>query len=150
MTIQNIRRFFEERVAAAVAPLPLLVDNQNFTESDSAQEYASMRLDFGVFSEPVIGDSIESIQGSLVVELYVPKGIGPGRGQELATQVLIALGAINRRQDKPTDPVRASVNQIIGPNFYALDGRPHFLARLSCGFRATYTGSGPQLPPTEG
>jgi hypothetical protein len=150
MTIQTIRRFFEDKVAAAVAPLPLLVDNQNFTLADSAQEYASMRLDFGVFSEPTIGDSIESIRGSLVVELYVPKGIGPGRSQVLATQVLIALNAINRLPNRLSDEVRASVGEIIGPNFYALDGRPHFLARLSCGFRATYTRSGPQLPPTEG
>ncbi len=150
MTLQTIRRFFEEKVAAAVAPMPLLVDNQNFTEADSAQEYASMRLDFGVFSEPVIGDSLEAIQGSLVVELYTPKGIGAGRSQVLATQVLTALNSINRLPQLESDTVRGSVGQVIGPNFYALDGRPHFLARLSCGFRATYTGSGPQLPPTEG
>ena len=140
MTIQTIRRFFEDKVAAAIAPMPLLVDNQNFTEADSAKEYAAMRLDFGIFSEPVIGDSIESIQGSLIVELYTPKGIGPGRAQELATQVLRALNAINRLPNRDGDLVRGSVSEVIGPSFTAIDGRPHFLARLSCGVRATYTG----------
>jgi len=140
MTIQAIRRFFEDKVAAAIAPMPLLVDNQTFTEADSTREYAAMRLDFGVFSEPVVGDSLESIQGSLVVELYTPKGIGAGRSQQLAVQVLTALNTINRLPQLQADEVRGSVGQVIGPTFYALDGRPHFLARLSCGFRATYNG----------
>jgi len=150
MSLQAIRQFFESRVAEAVAPLQLYVDNQVFTEADSTREYALMRIDFGVVSEPVLGDSVETIQGSLVVELFTPKGEGPGRSQVLSTQVLRALNSITRVPHREAATVRGSVSQVFGPNFYALDGRPHHLSKLSCGFRATYTGSGPQLPPTEG
>lgn len=144
MSFQAIRRFYEEPVRAAAAtlspPVPVFFDNQPFTDADAAKEHILMRLNFGSTTEEVLGDTVEAVQGTLVVEVYTPKGKGPGRGQLIATKVMQALFSINRSPRLLANNVRGSIGASSGPSFYPLEGRPHFLTRLGCGFRATYTG----------
>lgn len=144
MTLQHIRRAYEKPVldaAAALTPaLPVFVDNQPFTEADGAEEHIRMRLDFGESAEETICDMLENIRGTIVVEIYTHKNRGPGRGQTIATAMARALMGINSTRYQGPNDVRASVHPITGPNFYALEGRPHYLSRLGCGFQATYTG----------
>ena len=144
MTLQLVRDYYEDHVrkvaAALTPPVPVFFDNQPFTDADAAIEHMLMRLDFGATTEEVIGDTVEFLRGSLVVEIYTPKGKGPGRGERIATEVMKSLFAINREPHKATNKVRGAIGPATGPTFFALEGRPHWLTRLGCGFHATYTG----------
>jgi len=144
MTLQAVRRYYEDHVRTAAAlltpPVPVFVDNQPFTDADGAGEHIRMRLDFGLTGEEVLGDMLENIRGTMVVEVYTPKNNGPGRNQTIALEVLKALNGINKTRYQEVNGVRGSVRPISGPNFYALEDRPHFYGRLGCGFQASYTG----------
>ena len=144
MSLQAIRRVYEDHVRTAAAllnpPVPVFVDNQPFTDSDTEAEHIRMRLDFGVGSEEVLGDLIENIRGTFVVEVYTPKNKGPGRCQTIATEILKSMNGINRTRYQGINGVRASIRPMSGPNFYTLEGRPHFYARMGCSFQASYTG----------
>ena len=50
-----------------------------------------------------------------------------------------ALLEINRTRLQPIDGVRGVTRELTGPSFSALDNKPHFFARLGCGFQASYT-----------
>lgn len=142
MTFQHIRHFFEGPVIAALAAqgVDTYVDNQSFVESDAASEYAVMRLDFGVTTDVALGEPAEAIQGNIVVEVYTPKGRGPGRGQTLITEAMKALNNLKPCTGAPTATgARGRVLELVGPSFFALEGRPHYLTRVGCGFRAAYT-----------
>ena len=80
------------------------------------------------------GDS-EWIRGLLVLNIYAPKGIGPGRVQEAAQIVWGALELFNKGFSQSTG-VTARVTSLSGPRFFALPNRPLFAARISTGIRA--------------
>jgi len=144
MSLQLIRRVYEDHIRTAAAlmtpPIPVYVDNQPFTDADATGEYVKMRLDFGATGEEVLGDMLENIRGTMVVEVYTPKNKGPGRNQAIALEMLKTLNGINATRYQGVNGVRASVRPVTGPNFYTLEGRPHFYSRLGCGFQAAYTG----------
>ena len=144
MTYQAVRTYFEDHIRSGLTTVtptvPVFFDNQPFVEADAAKEHILCRLSFTGTSEQVIGDSLEALQGILVVEIYTAKGAGPGRGQRIATEIAKQLNSINRKTHRAINNVRGSVTGLSGPTFAALDGRPHFFTRLGCGFRATYTG----------
>ena len=143
MTFQAIRTAYEDRIRTAAAaltpPVPVFFENQPFTDADAVKEHILMRLNFGVIGEEIIGDMMENVRGSLVVEVYTPKGKGPGRSQVVAAALAKALSAMNAQRSRAATGVRASINPITGPSFAALEGKPHFFSRLGCGFQASYT-----------
>jgi hypothetical protein len=70
------------------------------------------------------------------VEVFTPKGKGPGRGQTIATEIAKQLNGL--RYHSATG-AKARMLSIDGPSFTALDGRPHFMTRLSGPLLASYT-----------
>ena len=142
MTLQNVRKYFEAPViaAAGVLAVPIFVDNQPFTESDTTGPYILMRLSFGPTTESTLCESMEHIRGSIAIEVYTPKGEGPAAAQTIATALATALNRINTTRLHPIDGVRGVTRELVGPSFAALEGKPHFFARLGCGFQASYTG----------
>jgi hypothetical protein len=93
----------------------------------------------------VCGDT-EFIRGSLVIEVFTPKGAGPGRGQEAAQALWQALMPLNRAIGATTGVI-ARTGPVRGAAFTPLQGRPHFMTRLDMPIRARWMG-GPPLPPT--
>ena len=143
MTLQAVRAHFEDPIRAAAAaltpPVPVYFDNQQFVEANSPEEFIKMRLDFGTTTEATLCENAENLRGSIALEIFTPKGKGPGRSQRVATDLMKALNTITSTRHAGKT-VRGSVREMTGPNFFALDGRPHFFARLGCGFQASYTG----------
>lgn len=144
MTYQAIRARFESPLITAYSaltpPVPVYVDNQPLVDLSSVTEYVLLRLSFGTTTEPTIASSFDLVRGSLVVEVYNAKGVGPGRGQTLITTAVNTLTAMNATQGTAVNNVRGSVGNIIGPAFFALEGQPHYLTRISVSFQARYTG----------
>ena len=144
MTLQAIRRFFEQPVEDSITlydgSIPVFTDNQTYVDNDAESEFVLMRVNFGPTTEQTFCGPMERIRGSLVVEIYTPKGRGPGRGQTLATAVMRSLNNLPRHTNTTTPGVvSGGINEINGPTFTSLDGRPHQLTRLSCGFQAAYS-----------
>ena len=144
MTLQAIRRFFEQPVEASIttydATIPVFTDNQTYVDNDAESEFVLMRVNFGPTTEQTFCGPVERIRGSLVVEIYTPKGRGPGRGQILATAIMHSLNNLPRSLNLTGGgTVSGRVLELNGPTFTPLDGRPHLLTRLSGGFQAAYT-----------
>jgi hypothetical protein len=140
MTLQAVRKVLEDAVkagAGAVTPaVPVYVDNQEYTDNDATKEFVLVRVNFGTTTEPTFCENVEHLRGSLVVEVFTPKGKGPGRGQTIATEIAKKLNAL--RYHAATG-AKARMLEINGPSFTALDGRPHFMTRLSGPLLASYT-----------
>jgi hypothetical protein len=143
MTLQAIRAFFEVPLITAYAaltpPVPVYVDNQTITTPDATTEYVVLSLSFGLITEPTITNSLDWHRASLVVECFSAKGVGPGRGQTLIQTAITTLAAMNAAQGTAINNVRGSIGPITGPAFFALDGRPHYLTRLSVPVQGRYT-----------
>ena len=144
MTLQAVRRFFEQPVETGLRgvdpTLKVFTDNQTYVSDNAESEFVLMRVNFGPTTEQTFCGPMERIRGSLVVEIYTPKGRGPGRAQEIASEVAFALNSLPRHTNTTTpDVVSGRINEINGPTFTPLDGRPHLLTRLSCGFQAAYS-----------
>ena len=143
MTLQAIRRFYEAPLITAYGALtpavPVYVDNQPLPDTTSLSEYVLLRLSFGLTTEPTLAGSFDWHRGSLVVEVYSAKGVGPGRGQTLIQTAINTLTAMNATQGTAVNSVRGSVGSIVGPSFFALEGTPHYLTRMSTAFQARYT-----------
>lgn len=144
MNYQAIRARFESPLIAAYGALtpavPVYVDNQPLVDVSALTEYVLLRLSFGTTTEPTISSSLDLARGSLVVECYSAKGVGPGRGQTLITTAVNTLTALNETQGTAVNNVRGSVGAVVGPSFFALEGQPHYLTRISVPFQARYTG----------
>jgi hypothetical protein len=149
--LQSIRRAYEEPVEVALASLipsiPVHTDNRFYDADDAKSEFCLCRLSFGLMTENTIGlcGDIEFIRGSLVVEVFTPKGAGPGRAQSAGQAVWTSLMPLNRVLSKG-EGVLARIGQIRGPSFKPLQGRPHFMTSLSAPIHARWYGPGP-LPP---
>jgi hypothetical protein len=143
MTLQAIRAFFEVPLITAYAaltpPVPVYVDNQTITTPDATTEYVVLSMSFGLITEPTITNSLDWHRASLVVECFSAKGVGPGRGQTLIQTAITTLAAMNAAQGTAINNVRGSIGPITGPAFFALDGRPHYLTRLSVPVQGRYT-----------
>jgi hypothetical protein len=164
VTLQAIRSVFEGAVitgANAVAPvLPVYVDNQSYTDNDAAKEFVLVRVNFGEITEPTFCENVEHLRGSLVVEVFTAKGKGPGRGQTVATEIARQLNKLRYQEEQPhvypltgtmyplphtggfyprAPGVKARMLGLSGPSFTPLDGRPHFMTRLSGPLVASYT-----------
>jgi hypothetical protein len=140
-TLQQVRTAYEVPIKAALSalqpPIPVYIDNQLYDDNDATTEFAILEIGFGdmtALNLQPCGDS-EWIRGFLVLNIYVPKGTGPGRAQEASQVVWGALELFNKGFSQSTG-VTARITQLSGPNFYALPNRPLFAARISTGIRA--------------
>ena len=140
MTLQAVRKVLEDAVkagAGAVTPaVPVYVDNQEYTDSDATKEFVLVRVNFGTTTEPTLCENVESLRGSLVVEVFTAKGRGAGRGQTIASEIAKKLNALRYHQ---ATGAKARMLEINGPSFSALEGRPHYMTRLSGPLLASYT-----------
>jgi hypothetical protein len=143
MSYQQVRAYFEAPVIAALQamtpPVPVYVDNQPITEADAAKEHARIRFDFGTTTETALAENVERLRGNVVVECYASKGKGPARAQLMITEAIKALNGLARCGPKPATGAHGRTREITGPSFYAMDGTPFFVARVGCGFDASYT-----------
>lgn len=139
MTFQAVRRYFEEPIETALNgfSIPIRYENQLVPDDDAASEFALVRLNFGTTAELGLGCAIEDLRASLVVEVYLEKGYGPARAQNVADDVMTALYALNERPRQRTNGVLGRVDPITGPAFTSLVDQPHFLVSLSCGVVAS-------------
>jgi hypothetical protein len=141
--LQAIRRLVEAPVEVALAALtpkiPCFTDNRLYDEDDATSEFCLMRVSFGLMDEPALGPcgNGELIRASTVIEIFTMKGNGPGRGQNAATAVWRAVEAINRGLPRADVPV-IRIGAVSGPGFMPLEGRPHFMTRLSFPLKARY------------
>lgn len=134
--LQTIRRAIEEPVETALAaltpPIPVFTDNRLYDEDDATSEFCLVRISFGLMSDTTIGfcGDVEQIRASAVIEVFTPKGNGPGRGQKAAEAIWRALVPLNRKLPAAGDLV-VHTGPLSGPSFAPLQGRPHFFTRLS-------------------
>lgn len=156
--LQAIRRAYEAPVEAAMAALipaiPVYTDNRFYDANDANAEFCLCRVSFGLMTENAIGvcGDIEFIRGALVMEVFTPKGAGPGRGQEAAQALWAALMPLNRAMGS-TDGLVARIGPLRGPSFTPLSGRPHMMTSLSAPIRARWAGGSslfPEEPPNVG
>ena len=142
MTLQAIRSIYEAPVIAALGALSPSVscygDNQTYTDDDATTEYALIRINFTGTTETTLGPSMENLEGLVIVECFTPKNIGPARAQEMITSVMTALNNLNTCNPHPSTGSYGTVGQIIGPTFAALQDKPHYMASISCPFKATH------------
>jgi hypothetical protein len=136
-TLQEIRGVYERVVIDAAAPVPTYVENQSSVEFDEIDEYVLVRVNFGLMQELNIGcEATEFIRGSLVCEIYTPKGRGPGRGLEIAQPIIQALCTLNRPTAQSGQLIIARIGAIVGPRQTSPERRPHHFTGFSCPIRA--------------
>ncbi len=143
MSFQAVRAVFEVPVIDALAALspavPCFVDNQAFTTADAGQEYATINLQWGETTSRSLSGNDEKLSGSLIVECYTAKNLGPARAQEMITPVMRALNALNSCSGYEATGAVGWVGDMTGPAFFALDDTPFYKARLSVAVSAKYT-----------
>lgn len=142
MTLQSIRAIYEAPVIAALAALnPTVncyVDNQPVKKTDSNKEHALVRLNFSGMTETTLGPNIENIRGVLIVECFAKKNNGPARAQEMITAVMTTLNNLNTCDPHASTGSYGTIGTIVGPSFASLEDRPHYMASISCPFKATH------------
>jgi hypothetical protein len=145
--LQAIRRAIEAPVETALAALtpaiPVFTDNRFYDADDATSEFCLVRVNFGLMADPTIGfcGDVEHIRASAVIEVFTPKGNGPGRGQKAAEAIWRALVPLNRKLPAAGALV-VHLGSLSGPSFTPLQGRPHFFTRLSLPVYARVPGTG--------
>ncbi len=147
MSFQAIRTVIEQAVATSISdsgdltkPVDKIVyDNMNYVDNDATSEFVAIRVHFGSTMESSLSGAYENIRGSFVVEHYHPKGVGPGRSQEVMSAMMLSLTELNQKRSSKEGPEAiVRIRDMVGPSFSMLDDRPYFYSRISGGFAATY------------
>lgn len=147
-TLQQIRGVYEQVVIDAAGDVDVYAENQEVGDFDAANEYCLVRVNFGEMQETNIGcEALEFIRGSLVCEIYTPKGQGPGRGLEIAQPIMQALSGIATLSPPPSPDFVVRVGAINGPRQAALTDRPHHFTRFSCPIYARVVEPGQSSAP---
>ena len=117
MTLQAVRRYFEEPVETALDGFGIKIryENQLVPDGSADLEYAMIRINFGTTAVPALNCPIEDLRAALEIQIYLEKGYGPARGQTVATDVMQALYALNDRPKARVNGVLGRVNPIVGP-----------------------------------
>ena len=134
MPPQHIRHYYEQPIVdwCATNAVELRAANMIEPNSDAAGEFVVTNLNFGNFTESTLCGAIENVRGSLVVEFYGPKGVGPARAQTVMLGIMTELLALTDRPACPdSNGVLGTLGPINGPLFTALDDRPYFFATMS-------------------
>jgi len=162
MTLQHIRHYYEKPIVAWCDSnnVQLRADNMIEPNSDAAAEFLVTRFNFGQFTEQTLCGAIENVRGSLIVEFFSPKGVGPARAQTVMLGIMKELIKLTERPilrlvqqfnpdgtpvldpdgnpvfkeeqfDSDENGVLGTLGPITGPSFTALDDRPYFFATMS-------------------
>ena len=134
MPLQHIRHYYEQPIVDWCADNSVELRAANMIEpnSDAAGEFVVTNLNFGNFTESTLCGAIENVRGSLVVEFYGPKGVGPARAQTVMLGIMKELIKLTERPKCPdSNKVLGTLGPINGPLFTALDDRPYFFATMS-------------------
>lgn len=134
MTLQHIRYYYEKPVVdwCAANSVELRVDNMLEPGGDASSEFAVIQLNFGDMTEQSLCGLKQNVRGSLVVEFFSPKGVGPARAQVVMQALMCALMELtNRPKERDANGVLGTLGPITGPLFTALDDRPYFFATMS-------------------
>jgi hypothetical protein len=132
-TLQEIRGVYERVVIDAAGITDIFVENEAIADFDEYNEYGLVRVNFGMMQELNIGcEATEFIRGSLVCEIYTPKGRGPGRGLEIAQPIIQALCTLNKPTAQDGQLIIARIGAIVGPRQTPLERRPHHFTGFSC------------------
>lgn len=139
MSYQAIRAEFEENthlalLRAGVASGSVYFDNVQETPGNPAETFAVVALSFNEIAMETVGCALESIKGSLIVNIYSPKAEGSGKGEAIAAEVLKDWAALNR--SIALSPNRCRVQALEGPKTINPDKRPHHCHNIACSFRA--------------
>ena len=134
MTLQHIRHYYEQPIVdwCATNAVELRAANMIEPNADAAGEFVVTNFNFGNFTEPTLCGAIENVRGSLVVEFYGPKGVGPARAQTVMLGIMKELIELTERPKCPdSNGVLGTLGPINGPLFTALTDRPYFFATMS-------------------
>ena len=143
MSFQAVRAVFEQPIIDAMAalddPVPVYMANQQFPYGETAEEYATVDIQWGETTMVALGENLERLQGSLVFEGFTLKGAGPGRAQEIVTPVMRALNNLRTCYGYEATGAVGWCGAMTGPTFAALDSTPFFMVRLSVAISAKFT-----------
>jgi hypothetical protein len=130
--LQQIRGIYERIVIDAANPVPVYVENQSAVDFSALDEYCLVSVNFGLMHEPVIGAQAQwHVRGSVVCEIFTRKGIGPGRGMQIAAPIIEALSELNGTIPPASQQIIARVGPLTGPTQAQLIDRPHHFTRFS-------------------
>lgn len=151
MNYQSIRAALEARLLTAYNDLspavPVYFDNVFNDDSDSADEFVHINVQFGVTTESTLTTSHDLVRGTIVIRTYTPKGRGPARNQTLVDTAFTTLNTINNTA-KADSGVYMRLGSISGPTFSpSMTGQdagqqsrraftPFFISRIEAGFQA--------------
>ena len=136
MSYQDVRGKFEKLIydsliAAGLAAGNISFDNFGETPPGPDASYATVSMSFTDTVQDVLGcEGMETLQGSLLVNIYTPKQQGSKPGEDICLAVIkewLKLGSY----DKTLGLAQACVRSISGPNTLAPDARPHHVNNIS-------------------
>lgn len=137
--LQAIRGIYERIVIDNASPVSVYVENQAALDFSKIDEYCFVYVNFGLMQEPVIGAQYQwHVRGSIVVEIYTRKNIGPGRGLQIADPIIEALSALNSQPATADQSIIARVGRLTGPSQAQLQDRAHHYTRFSMPLQARY------------
>lgn len=147
MNYQGIRAKFESPLLTAYSSLspavPVYFDNVLNTNSDAADEFVEVNIQFGMTTEATLSGQSDYVRGIVVVRAYSPKGKGPARNQALINTAFTALSTINAT-GKSSSGIYVRTGPIDGPSFGTgsrgqesrIAFTPYFVSRIETDFTA--------------
>ena len=147
MNYQGIRAKFESPLLTAYNSLspavPVYFDNVINTDSDAADEFIEVNIQFGLTTETTLSGQSDYVRGIVVVRAYSPKGKGPARNQTLINTAFTALSTINAT-GKVNSGIYVRTGSIDGPSFGTgstdqesrIAFTPYFVSRIETDFTA--------------
>jgi hypothetical protein len=140
MDYQKIRAAVEQPLLDAFNALspavPVYFDNITAVPKNTTTEFVRINVTFGVTNEPTLTGSVDFARGAVIIRVFTEKGQGPLRNQTLVTTAVNVLETLNSTA-KTSTGVFFRLDQINGPEFFAEDEAPHFVARIDAGYKAT-------------
>ena len=136
MTYQPVRGAFQKLTFDALRTAGIDAENvffDNFGETPPGPDvsYAVVNMSFTDTVADVVGcGGMETLQGSLLVNIYTPKQQGSKPGEDIALEVAkawVTLGSYSQ----VAGLAQACVRNINGPNTLAPDARPHHVNNIS-------------------
>ena len=116
----------------------IFFDNVGETPGKADQKYAVVSLSFTDTIQDTLSNcgGIESLTGSIQVNIYTPRNEGSVPGESAALEVIKDWNNMNKWMASPGDPILSmSIREIDGPITLAPDKRPHSTVVVS----ATWT-----------
>lgn len=152
MNYQAVRTALEAPIAAAYTALspavPVYFDNVINYDSDSADEFVHVNIQFGLTSENALTTTHNNVRGVIVIRVHTQKNQGASRNQTLTAVATNVIHTLNNTPKAPTGTY-IRLSSIEGPSFSPDFGgntpdqqsrrafTPFFISRLEAAFQAT-------------